>query len=421
MIVALSGGRDSVCLLHVLRTLGYHTIAAHCNFHLRGAESDRDEQFVRQLCAEWGIQLHVRHFDTYTYAQQNKKSIEEAARELRYEWFATLTADYGCHIAVAHHQNDNAETLLLNLLRGSGLTGLTGMPPKRVLENGMVVVRPLLCLKREEIDTCIAANNLPYVDDSTNATDEARRNFVRHNLLPLMTTVNPSIIDTLCQTAQRLTESRQIYNHALEMLAGKCLHDSTIDKYDLLATPAPRTVLHAILSPLGFNSEQTERIYEDRDGEPGAIYESEGWRLLRDRDRWLLQNKSEQYPLLTQTLPLEGVVQLVPDHRLTITRHTATDFVIPKTADTACFDLERLTFPLTVRFLQDGDRFTPFGMRGSRLVSDYMTDLHSTLFDKERQLVLLSGSEIAWVVGKRIAAPFAITDKTRFVIKMSIE
>ena len=413
VLVAVSGGADSVCLLLVLHELGFSPVFAHCNFSLRDSESDRDEAFVRSLCQRLNVEFHVRRFDTRAEARRTGKSIEMAARDLRYDWFA----QFGLPGAVAHHRDDNAETLLLNLVRGSGLTGLSAMHPSRPL-GSVSVVRPLLCVSRAEIEDFLRSRGESFVTDSTNLEDDARRNVVRHRLLPLLAELNPSIADSLNLTAQHLSEVKQIYDIAVSSCIDRCLHDNVISLPSLLATPAPRTVLFEILSRYGFNSQQVDAVWAERDGIAGRVYESGAWRLLRDREGWLLRAKDDDYRVLTSVLPLEGEVRVAPDLVLSVSRHPAAGYVIPTDASVVSLDLERLAFPLTVRFAREGDRFAPFGMTGSRLVSDYLTDLHLSLFDKERQLLLFSGDEIAWVVGRRPSATFAVSPSTRFVLRI---
>ena len=411
--VALSGGADSVCLLRILKRLGHRVGAAHCNFHLRGSESDRDEAFVRNLCANLDVPLQVRHFDTRAEARRTGRSIEMVARDQRYAWFATL----GTTVAVAHHKCDNAETLLLNLLRGTGLAGLVGMPPMRVLDSGLRVIRPLLCVTRQEIEAFVGSG---YVTDSTNLDDDAMRNIIRHHLASMSREMNRDLVAAINKSAACLADSHNLYEKSLRESIHSCFDGTRIGKSALLDTPAPATVLHEILAPYGFKHEQTADILNERDGNPGRIYESAQWRLLRDRECWLLRAKGERYDILCPTLPLEGDVRVTKDVTLRITRHTYTGYVIPRESRFVSLDLEKLQFPITVRLTSPGDRFVPLGMSGSRLVSDYLTDRHRSVFEKERQLVILSGSEIAWLVDERPSALFALTDKTRFVVRIEV-
>ena len=250
ILVALSGGADSVALLCILHTAGYRCEAAHCNFHLRGEESNRDEQFVRQLCEKYKINLHTIDFDTTRYATEKHISIEMGARELRYNWFEKTRKDCQADvIAVAHHQDDSVETILLNLIRGTGITGLLGIRPR----NG-VVVRPLLCINREEIIHYLQSIQQEYVTDSTNLEDEYTRNKIRLNLLPLMQTINPSVKNNLIETSNYLNDVATLYNKYIEETKTKIITAEGIRISSLLKEPAPEAILFEVLHPLVIGS-----------------------------------------------------------------------------------------------------------------------------------------------------------------------
>ena len=412
ILVALSGGADSVALLLVLQQAGFHCEAVHCNFHLRGEESDRDEKFVRDLCRSRSIRLHTKDFDTAAYARQKGISIEMAARELRYGYFEELRADWRFDkIAVAHHRDDNVETLLLHLVRGTGLKGLTGMR----YHNGCII-RPMLDTNRKEIERCLAGEG-PYVGQSTNLETEAVRNKIRLEFLPMLKTVNPSILDTLQGTIRHLEDAYTLYNMAVEDLKARICRNDRIDIQALKAVPAARTVLFELLSAYGFNSVQAEEIFDHLDGCSGKVYESHEWRLLRDRKTLVLSRKDEQYKCLCHVLPLEGCVKVTQDLTFLIRRvHYDRHFTIPRSKDTVCLDLDKIEYPITVRLVQEGDRFVPFGMTGQKLVSDYLTNCQKNLFEKERQLVVCSGEHIAWLVNERSDNRFRIDDKTNHVL-----
>lgn len=418
VLVALSGGADSVALLHVLRALDFPVEAVHCNFELRGAESDRDEAFVRSLCRRLGVELHVTHFRTRQHARRNGISVEMAARELRYAYFDRLRQERraGC-VAVAHHRDDNVETLLLNLVRGTGIHGLTGMAPR----NGHVV-RPLLGVSRADVEAYLAELGQDYVTDSTNLQDEVQRNKIRLNILPQLGEINPAVADTLQATAMRLAGVAAYYDWAIERARQRVCRDGGIDKEALRNEPAPQALLYEILSGKGFNPAQISEIYEHMDGEPGRVYESDSWRLLRDRDALLLRSKADRFECLCPVLPLQGTVRVAPGITFVIRREAVgPGFDVPRQKHTACFDVEKLAFPLTVRRVQEGDRFVPFGMKGSRLVSDFLTDAKKSLFDKERQLVVCSGDRIAWLVGERPDDRFRLDEHTRYAMILKLE
>ena len=256
VLVALSGGADSVALLRLLQASGYDCEAAHCNFHLRGAESDRDEAFVRQLCVKQQVPLHTVHFDTARTAEERHISIEMAARELRYGWFEEIRQKINADaIAVAHHQDDSVETLLLNLIRGTGINGLRGIRPK----NGHIV-RPLLCLERKEIISYLNRIGQDYVTDSTNLQDEYTRNKIRLNLLPMMQEINPSVKESILNTAEHLDGASAIYKQGIDEGIKRVRTAEGICIERLMQELAPATLLFEILYPLGFNTAQIRDI-----------------------------------------------------------------------------------------------------------------------------------------------------------------
>lgn len=418
VLVALSGGADSVCLLLALKALNYDVLALHCNFELRGLESDGDEAFCRRLCRAKGIALQVKHFRTKSYAERHGVSIEMAARELRYTWFREeMKKQQAVAIAVAHHRDDDAETFFLNLSRGTGIHGLTGM---KVLTDD--ILRPLLCVSRTEIEAWLKEQQQDWVVDSTNLdADATNRNKLRLDILPQLHEMNSNFSHALHETQNHLSEAAALYDDAVARAKAKVLlSNGGISIAKLLETPAPRTVLFELLSPCGFGSAQVKEIFEHLQGESGKLWESNQYRLLRDRGNLLLQPKSDDITMPLQVLPLEGYVNVGKDLHLKISRaFVGKGFVIPKDHKSVCLDLDKLTLPLTIRRVQEGDRMQPFGMTGTRLVSDMLTDAKLSVFEKERQYVVQSGNEIVWLVGFRAAAGYEITDKTSFAMTIS--
>ena len=401
VIIALSGGADSVALLCLLQTLGYNCEAAHCNFHLRGKESDRDEAFVCQLCAKRQVPLHIVHFNTVRTAEERHISIEMAARELRYEWFEEIRRKSGANvIAVAHHRDDSVETLLLNLIRGTGINGLRGIRPK----NGHIV-RPLLCLDRKEIINYLNRTGQDYVTDSTNLQDEYTRNKIRLNLLPMMQEINPSVKESIFNTAEHLSEVSIIYKKSIEEATKRVQTTEGICIDALMQETAPETLLFEILYPLGFNAAQIRDIYRALEGQPGKTFSSEHWRVVKDRKYLLI----EAYQQVEQPLLAMEKYSLTPD------------FIIPRDKTVACFDADKLMLPLSLRLWQKGDYFIPFGMKGRKKISDYMTDRKFSLLRKEQQWVLCCGNDIIWLVGERTDNRFRIDENTRkaLIIKVT--
>lgn len=413
VLVAISGGADSVALLLVLLEVGYHCEAVHCNFRLRGKEADRDETFVRRLCQSYSIRIHVKELDAISYAKANGISVEMAARHLRYDYFEELLRDWRLNVtAVGHHREDNVETLLINLLRGSGLKGLGGIHHK----NGNIV-RPLLDMTRKDIEDYLAQNDQDFITDSSNFETDVVRNKIRLQVLPLMSEINPNIIDTLNDTTRRLRDAYILYKVAVDELKEQVCMNYSISIKRLQNSRAPRTLLYEILSDYGFNKAQVGEIYEQINGEAGKIYESKDWRLLRDRNCLILEPKNIKKECLCSVLPLDGYVRVTLSRTFHISRMFLNhNFVIPHDKNTACLDLDKIEYPISVRFAKDGDKFIPLGMEGMKLVSDYLTDNKKNIFEKEQQLVVCCGKQIAWLVGERTDNRFKIDETTKRVL-----
>lgn len=417
VLVALSGGADSVALACVLQDLGYKIEAAHCNFCLRGAESDRDEAFVTDFCQRRKIVLHRRCFSTHAYAHEHHVSIEMAARTLRYDFFEQLLQERELDsVAVAHHREDNTETVLLNLLRGTGIRGLRGIQYR----NGKVV-RPLLDVSRQEIEDYLAECHQDYVTDSTNLQDEVQRNKIRLNVMPRMREIYPNADESIHQGARRLNDAFRIYEYGMDLLMQQVVHGNRILLEELNRTPAPETVLYEILSRMDFNPAQVAAIYEQQGGESGKVYESPTHRLLRDREALVFEKKAVRPARLEKVLPLEGIMRVTDDVTFLISRSSySSGGPLPREKNVICMDLDKVEFPLVVRTPQTGDRFMPFGMKGMKLVSDFLTDLKKNVFEKERQLLVCSGDKIAWVVGERPDDRFRVTEHTRHILRIQL-
>ena len=423
LLVALSGGADSVFLLLALKELGYQVEALHCNFELRGVESDGDEAFCRRLCRANGIPLSVRHFRTKNYAQRHALSIEMAARRLRYDWFREMQSSRGAEaVCVAHHRDDNIETMLLNLVRGTGIHGLTGMKSDSI-QDGLRILRPMLPLARQDIEEWLTQRGQTWVTDSTNLqADAAQRNLIRLRLLPLLEEMNPRVRVSLAENIHRFTEAETLYDVAVSEALQRILDaEGNVDISSLELEKSPQTLLQEWLHPFGFNTSQVSEIYLGLHGESGHIWNSATHRLLRDRGRLVLQEISPSSSEET-VLPLDGLFIASNEVRLLVRRQAvdSASFIIPRDNRSACFDLEKLELPLTIRPVREGDRMQPFGLDGTRLVSDIMTDRKLSLFEKERQMVVLSGERIVWLVGQRVAAGAEVDDTTRHAMTLTL-
>jgi len=407
VLVALSGGADSVALLRVIISLGYTCECAHCNFHLRGEESNRDEEFVRSLCKELHIPLHIKHFETDSYAKEKHISIEMAARELRYAWFEELRKGIGASvIAVAHHRDDSVETFLLNLIRGTGINGLKGIQAK----NGFIA-RPLLEISREDILNYLDYLKQDYVTDSTNLQDEYMRNKIRLNLLPIMKDMNPSIMESIQDTAQKLADVANIYNKNRKEILRISIQQNNkeyiLPIQTILNDLAPLTLLHEWLGKYKFNSSQIKDIYQClKQEQSGKRFISNGWELLRDRELLILRQKEE-----TENAPKISIETVETDN----------GFALKKDKHIACLDADKVVLPLEVRKWKKGDKFIPYGMKGQKKVSDYLTDKKFSLFQKEKQYVACSEGKIIWLVGERSDDRFKITEKTKRALILKIQ
>lgn len=403
-IVALSGGADSVALLLLLKEGGFNVHAAHCNFLLRGSESDRDEAFCVDLCRQLGVELHRAHFATREYAEAHKVSVEMAARELRYNWFEQLRKDIGAvGICVAHHRDDSVETVLLNMIRGTGLRGLTGIQPR----NGYVL-RPLLCVSRDEIEHFLAKRGQKYVIDSTNLETDVKRNKVRLQVLPLLRTLNPAVSDNIQRMVENVAEAQIVLDSLLDNFKKhNTLELSELEKYGL-----SEYIIYEWLKNYGFNGTQARQILEAETGK--IVSSSQGYDVLKDRERLIIERTLK--PFNPMRIPEEGMYVLDEKMRLSLRKCAA---YVSKKPFVATFDAQKVVFPLTVRRVEEGDWMIPFGMRGRKLLSDLMTDRKMTVFEKRRQLVVVDAQDvIVWAVGLRIADSVAVAETTQSVLEL---
>lgn len=415
VIVGLSGGMDSMVLLDLLTLSGYQCVAAHCNFHLRGEESNRDAAFVKKWCKGIDIPFTSIDFDTTQYAADKKISIEMAARELRYDWFEIVRRQYVAEaVAVAHHKDDSVETVLLNLIRGTGIKGLSGIMPKN-----RHVVRPLLCVTRAEIEEYIAERDMPYVFDSTNDNDIFLRNSLRLNIIPQLEKLNPSVREAIWRTSRNLFEAEKVYSESLRDIIKDLFRDDKIDITKLRQTASPRSVLFEILSPLGFGASVIEDVYLGMESTSGKVFHSKSYRLIKDRGIFILdpvtgnERDEELIQIHSGTEEITGPLHL-------LIRKEKIPLSIEKNSRVLYADLSKLKFPLTVRRWNEGDWFIPFGMKGRKKVSDYFTDRKYSLKEKENAWILLSGDDIVWIVGERSDDRYKITEESSdvFVVEM---
>ena len=421
-LVALSGGADSVALLLALKKLGYNIEAAHCNFHLRGEESDRDEDFCKNLCRELDIKLHLAHFDTQTNASLHGISIEMAARNLRYNYFEALLKDINASaVCVAHHKDDSAETLLLNLIRSTGIEGLTGIKSKNNR-----IVRPFLCVRRNEIINYLEQQNQSFVTDSSNFVNDVQRNKIRLDVMPLLQTINPLVVEHLNQTCEYVEEATSILNTALEQMQDRVVLLKTegqtiVDIERLEKEQSSSYLLWYVLKNYGFNAAQIKQISCGLKTSVGRVWESATHALTINNNKIIVEPlftcDTKEYRLIE-----EGLYHLNSKLSIEIKKELySIDNGFSKDPKDIWIDADKVAFPLSVRLIKEGDRMIPLGMKGSKLISDMLTDIKVSYFDRQRQYVLLNNDQqIIWLLGRRIDDRYKITSSTKTVLKIKL-
>lgn len=415
VIIGVSGGADSVALLDILHHLGYDCIVAHCNFHLRGQESYRDEYFVEKIASKYKFEYVSANFDTKKYIEEESISLEMAARELRYAWFEKIRKEYKAEkIAVAHHQDDSVETVLINLIRGTGIRGLSGIAPI----NGKVI-RPLLCIFREDILEYLKTNDLDFVEDSTNKEDIYTRNKIRLNVIPLLKTINPSVVQAIQRTSETLYHTENIYNAYIEKITRKVFSDNRIDINALLKQKEPKTILFEILFPYGFNAPTVDNIFDSIKSQPGKVFYASDYQLIKDRETFILEplnsDIDNSYTIFEHETEISQPLEITFDSF----RKTAS-FQLDKNPNIVYLDKAKLIYPLTIRRWKHGDKFIPFGMKGHKKVSDYFSDRKFSLVDKNNTWLLCSADNIVWIIGERTDDRFKITNKTTEILKITL-
>lgn len=428
ILIGVSGGRDSIALLHVLYRLGYDIVVAHCNFHLRGEESNRDSEFVTKHVQDMDVPFYSIDFDTELYARQNKLSIEMAARELRYEWFDSLLKLTGCkYIAVAHHADDVVETFLINMTRGTGLHGLTGIKAK----NGNIV-RPFLRITRNDINDYIYDNGFDYVEDSTNSEVVYVRNKVRNIIIPALETINPSFRTSTIQSIENLTRAQNFVMHYVEILRDEIVeHREGMDVLDIekiRTAPEPIYVLYEVLKPYGFSASTVYNIFTcifEENSSGKQFYSASGMRALRDRDKLFIQLRKEDNEMYADEQEEYEIRNVAAFFNLNLKFMAeifdSNSFTIVKDKNVCCVDYKKLTFPLTLRKWKQADSFCPFGMKGRKKLSDFFVDQKLSLFEKENTWILTDGKcgDIIWVVGQRTDNRFRIDEQTKQILRIS--
>lgn len=419
ILLAVSGGVDSVVMLHLFTKTDYPIGIAHCNFQLRGDESDGDEKFVRNLAEKYHAPIFVKKCETKVYAKEKGISIEMAARDLRYDWFEEVCKTQNFQkVAIAHNRNDDAETFFIKLLRGSGLSGLRGIPLQRDH-----YFRPVLFASRKEILAYAKKNKLRFREDSTNATDDYLRNRVRHHFLPYFDKKFPGGTAALHSSMEKLKEEelllRQVLDEKKQHLFNTEKGNISLEIAKIQKLRPLKVWLFYLLEDFGFNRSTTDQMVATVDsGSTGRIFYSETHTLLIDRKKLIIkkQEASPSKEFLIQDQ--EGKTELPLSLKWEIIKNDP-EFSLVKDAHIAYFDAEKVHFPLKLRRWEEGDRFIPFGMRGSKLVSDYLIDEKISRFEKEKIWLLVSEDKILWIVGHRASNLYKVRKQTQNIFRIS--
>lgn len=418
ILLAISGGMDSVVCFHLLRDTGYRPDLAHCNFQLRGSESDADEQFVIKLGEESGVRVHHIRFNTDTYAKENGISVQMAARNLRYEWFEHLRHENGYDaVILAHHADDSAETTLINLVRGTGISGLTG-----IAEKSGAICRPLLFAAREEIESYVRLNQIPYREDSSNSRFDYMRNHIRHLVIPELKKLNPSFREAIEKASRNLRMDQAVLKYYLDQIRTEIVFKTDgqirIRMEPLRSHPQKEWILFHLLSEFGFHPDQSAMAAEWLDGQPGRQLFSENYELTADRQELIICFRHS--PEQTNCVIREGDREILHPLHLRIRIMDAADYRIPPDPAIASLDYDHVSFPLSLSHWREGDRFQPLGMANYQKISDFFIDQKLPRPQKKQMWILRSDEHILWVVGMRIDHRFRITPSTRKVLQISL-
>lgn len=420
ILLAVSGGIDSMILCDLFLKSNFKFAIAHCNFHLRGEESNRDERFVREYAQKNNIKIHVKDFDTYSYMKEKGKSMQVSAREMRYSWFNELLKEEGySYIATGHHIDDSIETFFMNILRGTGIAGLHG-----ILQKVNLVIHPLLFTGRAEIVNYQKENKLEFVEDSSNATTKYTRNKIRHELIPLVKEIAPNFDKIISKEIERFRETEVVFRSVINDAKTELLEieNQTIKiSIEKLKSYVPQKIfMYEILSDFGFNEATINSIEDALLETSGKQFYSETHRLVKDRDYLLIVKNEPQN--LNQYLIEESQTSVYSPIILHMEILKDLQYVkIPKNKEVAMLDYDKLSYPLILRKWKKGDSFFPYGLQGEKKISEFYKNLKYSILDKENQWLLCSENDIIWVVGQRIDDRYKITKSTKTIYKIELD
>jgi len=416
LLLAVSGGIDSVVMLDLMVNAGYNCSVAHCNFQLRGKESEHDMDFVVSLGEKYRLKTHIKRFETSSYASSHGISIQMAARDLRYNWFNEIASQEAYdHVAIAHNADDNIETFFLNLIRGTGLSGITGMPAK-----AGIFIRPVLWAGRNDIEEYCSGKELSYREDSSNIRTSYKRNFLRHEILPLFEHLNPSFFETMGQNMENIRQAGSMLQGYFTYLKGLVVsfrgNETRLSLKALNDLHEPQWFLHRYLSEYGFTPTQTADITGSLNSGPGRKFVSDSHMLLKDREFFILvrlENKDTgEYMIYSESgkikIPLELFWETID----------AKDCSIDPDPRNAYLDASTLEFPLKLRKWKEADSFFPLGMKSRKKLSDFFIDNKFSMIEKENTWLLVSGKDIVWIIGHRIDNRYRVKKHTGRILHM---
>jgi tRNA(Ile)-lysidine synthase len=412
LLLAVSGGLDSMVMFHLFLRAGFRISVAHANFQLRGQESDGDEAFVRDTCLRNEIPFFSHRFETVDFARVNRLSIQMAARELRYQWFGQLVVNHGLtKIATAHHRGDFVETVLLNLVHHQSLKGLTGIP----IQN-QTIIRPLLFASRNQLEAYAAETEVAWREDESNSTLHYERNKIRHGVIPVLKEINPSLEETIYEVGKRALGEMELVQRGLESWMREYVRTEgetqVISKMGLFAVQHPASILATLLEPIGFHYDQCESIVQSLGGQPGKVFYSDSFQAVIDRKDLLV----EPMVALPNYLQISRQESEVLNGSLRLSISTQSTQTIESDSRKAFLDADKLHYPLIWRPWREGDSFHPLGMEQRKKVSDFLVDQKVSRIDKGKITVLESAGEIIWLVGYRIDHRVRITAETKSVL-----
>lgn len=418
ILLAVSGGIDSMVMLDLFSKLEYHLIIAHCNFKLRAKESDEDCEFVKNLESSYNIIVHTKEFDTIEFAEENKISIQMAARQLRYDWFAELKDKLGFDlIATAHNKDDNLETFFINLSRGTGIKGLSGI--KAISKD---LLRPLLWAERNEILNYANFNDIKWREDSSNRSTKYLRNKLRHEIIPLFKEINPGFATTMSENMNKLQEVNDIYCHELDLkkkyLMSEEDHTFYISVEELCKEDHKKAILYEILHEFNFTASVVDDILislENKDS--GKLFYSQDYRLVKDRDQLIIEKILEQE--IQRFYIDEDQYEVNAPIKLTLESYPSSEFQIIPESNVAQLDYDKINFPLIIRKWEKGDYFRPFGMTGMKKLSDFFINIKLSIPEKEKLWILASGKQIVWIIGHRIDDRYKVSSETEMVLRIN--